>query len=427
MTAGYFCGFLSVILGSGVDGPPAGQADRGAASSGEAEISAHRWFNNPVFKLKDDRDVLLFFFTLGANEAGKESLRTAEKLNRLCDNPKLVVIGLTTAPASQVERFIKQHHIRFTVGSGSRSATAFRVEKFPTVLRIDRRSPASDEPSLHIVQTVAWVSLNGEAIDRLVDATAASTDSASLPTSGEGNPWTRRFSSLQEMDVIDLMNFIEDVESDREYQGWSRAAAVRVLSESAPKEDFLEFAAARLAVESNARVRCNLKYYTDVVSGLRKDDEGQSVSAKAFLAFRDDPEQESWGPVRAYQALGEQERGNGRRLLEMYHGHFADDPANTLVRRMVVEDLWHRCTDDIQVRNALMEVISMDPDASIRMIAAMGLTKRCATGDIEVAEFLEAMAEIEPNLKGTRPMLEYAAGRIRTGETHADDLPVASP
>ena len=63
-----------------------------------------------------------------------------------------------------------------------------------------------------------------------------------------------------------------------------------------------------------------------------------------------------------------------------------------------------------------MEIITVELDPSIRMIATMGLGEICASGDNEVADFLQEMAALEENITRVRPMMEYVSHIIRTGQ-----------
>ena len=111
-----------------LSGPPAV-----AAKANAADIEARHWFHNPAYRLHDDRTVVLFFFT-----SDRETARWARRLEVVGQRPDAVVIGLTRDSKESVEEFIKRYRVRFTVGSGSRSAEAFGVRELPAV-RLFRR------------------------------------------------------------------------------------------------------------------------------------------------------------------------------------------------------------------------------------------------------------------------------------------------
>ncbi|RMF83476.1 MAG: hypothetical protein D6744_04580, partial [Planctomycetota bacterium] len=85
-------------------------------------LDARYWFNNPVFRLHDDRAVVLFLFEV--RERDRSTLEAVRALNRVAARPDTVVIGLTPDGRQEVETFIRRHRVRFTVGAGSRNARA---------------------------------------------------------------------------------------------------------------------------------------------------------------------------------------------------------------------------------------------------------------------------------------------------------------
>lgn len=184
------------------------------------------------------------------------------------------------------------------------------------------------------------------------------------------------------------------------------ARAVKELFDRIGHDEFVDFAEARLPVESPPWARANLEYCRDVARGTRADDEGQTLSAQTVNAYLANPDDEQWSKVRVYESLDVSERSSAQHVWQAYQARFTLDAADTLVRRMAVEDLWHKCPDDAVVREMLMDVLWAEPDASIRMIAAMGLCRKCPTGDESAAAFIEQMAANEPNILLTRPVLE---------------------
>lgn len=371
------------------------------------ELEARQWFNNPVYRLHDDRTVFLFFFTLEKNEAGETSRRWAQQLNKYALKKEYVIIGLTTASPFDVEKFIKEARIRFTVGAGSNVVKALKIDRFPKILRIERRTetPAGKtaEPKLE------W-----KFFDVLEETTQVlgSLEADDMPT-------------LSNMGPFDLMDYIEGPND-----GWYRATAVRRLFESIPREELLRYAQARLPVEPHPWVRGKLQYCSEVAAGTRKDDDGPSISSRANTEFRQNPEAEQWAPVRAYLAIPAEVRADPGKAFEIYRQNGGFDPVETLIRRMVVYDVWHLCENDpvqceryrAEVRTMLLEVAMMDNDPSIRMLACMGLAQICATGDIEAAERIEALAAVEPEILRTRPMMEFVANAIRTGVDDSNQM-----
>lgn len=371
---------LLVVLGQ--TGGPASLAEK-------RELHATKWFNNPVFRLHDDRTVILFFFeTRPRDDAARNTARILERLNGLTKRRDLVVIGLTADSPHQAESFIRKASIRFTVGARSRSARAFGVDELPA-LRIIKR---------------------GDGTPKVEPATVDSLPSDSHPDSNSGR---------DELPVRELIRYLDD--PTPQMDSFDHAAVVRRLYEAMSPEDFLELAAERLPEATNPWVRGFFEYYSDLAAGVPRDDWERSVSATAVLTYRENPVAPEWEPYRRYLA-DKTARKDAAVLENTYIEHLVDDPVATLIRRTATEDLW-KAPDRDTARSALLNVIQIDPDPSIRMIAAMALSEVCPKGDTQAAELLESLAATEPNAVKTRPVMQRAAQIIREGRTDADTKP----
>ncbi|HMQ14728.1 MAG TPA: hypothetical protein PKC49_02030 [Phycisphaerae bacterium] len=75
---------------------------------------------------------------------------------------------------------------------------------------------------------------------------------------------------------------------------------------------------------------------------------------------------------------------------------------------------------------ALRQIVSIDADPSIRLVATMKLGELSPTGDFETAGLLDELARLEPNELRVRSMMEYVANLIRTGDEDANRVPRAS-
>lgn len=365
------------------------------------ELQAVRWFNNPVFRLEDDRKVLLFFFDIDPNKDARETLRHVEQINVLTKQKDWVVIGLTSARPSEVESFIREHRVRFTVGAGSKSSRDYKVDRFPRLIVVDRKSGKRETGEA----APGFSEMDLEALTRM--------NRSAAPQASDFWP------ELSKMDVAELRDYLES-----DAHGMDRAGAVGHLFEQMGNEEFVRYAEDRIKVETDPWARGKLRYYAEVARGVRADDDGPSPSARALTAMNEDPTNEIWAPIRAYEALPEAERADADKVFSIYQSSSGDSPVDSLIRRAATTDLWRRCASSHQpvVRKRLLQIAAADPDASIRMIACMALGKVCAVGDTEAADFLESLAEHEPETVRTKPMMEYVSHYLRTGQEESETM-----
>ena len=366
---------LSLMIGLAACGQPARAEDR--------EIGARHWFNNPVYRLHDDRRVVLFFFRCD----DKASARWTSDLNRLSRRSDLVIIGLTSDDRQAAERFMSRCKVCFTVGAESRSAKLFGVERLPALFAVNRNDRDQVQP-----------------VDLL--------DIQDLLATMGGEPPDRELSEIDSAE--ELKRYIETVS-----HGDKRESAVCKLWDLLGSEDadgFIEFAERRLPVEPDPFVRGELRYWRNIAQGIEQHDRERSPSSTHFVAFRDNPDAPEWAAARAFRDSKEQR--SAAKLLEEYRGRLDDEPNNVLIRDFVVREL-HRFKDRAdreQARAALMEIVAEDPDRSIRLYAVGGLGHICDIGDTEAADYLDAIAEDEPYVLVVRPAMEYTANYLRTGE-----------
>lgn len=327
---------------------------------------------------------MFFFETDGRQREATE--RAISRLNRLTARPDWLVIGLSPDRRAKVAPFIERQRIRFCVGAGSRSAKRLGVESLPGLLVIDRKG---EQPRRAVPL---------DEVDALTPE------------------WTRE--QIQALDSPDeLRAFIES-----DYDGMTRAARVHKLHAALDSDSFLEFVEERLPVENDAWVRGSLRFHRDAARGAPRNDERLSRSATALNSFEENQADPRWAKVRLYGA-SDADRADFAKLHEAYKTNASDDPADALVRRFATEDLWHRCTDRAAARELLLQIVQIDPDYSVRMIAAMALGEVCPVGDVATANLLEDLARQEPNVLRVRPMMEYVSQYLRTGEEDAARMP----
>ncbi len=358
------------------------------------EIQARYWFNNPVFRLHDDRTVVLWFFSLKDRRRSGELEQTVRALRRVAANPRVVVIGLTPDRRSAAQRFIRKYRVPFTIGAGSRSHRDFGVRRLPALLRIDRRGRSEPEP------------LTVEELSSLE------------PDYGQWQP-----SDLSRLTTPWQLRALIESEAD----GRIRRAAVARLYELSEAREFARWAEGQVSREPDPWVRGALDMYRDRALGVERRDDEPSPSAAAYRQYRANPDVPEWESVRQFI---DQTR-NTQQLVEQLARHGGDAPADLVIRRLAVESLSLVSEQERPVaRKALMELLVDEPDPSVRLLAVMALSEVCEPGDEEVASLLDALARREPNTYRVRPMMEYISYYLRTGDEDVRNMPspvAASP
>jgi hypothetical protein len=349
------------------------------------KIDAKAWFNASELP-KEEADYVLLFFSLQSERESKETVRHLGMLNRLDRGPSTRVLGLTPEPPERVEPFLKEHDVRFAVGAGSRCARRFGVRRPPALVWLKRGEDARPL-SLKEAQELA----------RAVPADVRAFSKA----------------ELREYVVGDA-------------NGHARAGAIGRLYAKMGQGEYIAFAESRMPAESNPWVRGRLEYFLYLAKGIPRADDELSDSAYAYHLFRENPDAPEWQEVRKYLDAREQRAQTVEELHAEYVKRETMVPQDVLLRRLVAGALWD-AADRAAGRAALMEIVGVELDPSIRMIATMGLGKVCSTGDKEAADFLAEMAAQEENITRVRPMMEYVSHMIRTGQEDERTMPAPGP
>jgi hypothetical protein len=337
------------------------------------KVDAKAWLNASCLP-REDADYVLFFFALQSEQNVQDAVRHVGMLNRLDRDPSVLVLGLTPEPPERVQSFVKKHDVRFAIGAGSRCARRFDVRRPPALIRLKR----GEAPGVFSFE--------------------------------EANQLARDVASeLRELSKLELQQFVTG-----DAEGHVRAAAMARLYRKMDKNEYIAFAESRIPEEGNPWVRGRLDYFLHLANGIPRDDDEISDSAYAHNLFEENPDAPEWREVQAYLAKREARKLTVDELRAEYLSHDTTAPHDLVIRRFVTGNL-EDAADHAKAKEALMEIIAVDLDPSIRMFAAMGLGKVCATGDNEVADFLQEMAALEENITRVRPMMEYVSHLVRTG------------
>jgi hypothetical protein len=369
-------GTIGILLSIVLLGPP----------TGLEKVDAKAWLN--VSELpEEDADYILFFFALRSDRETDSTVRHLGMLNRLDRDPSIRVLGLTPEHPGAVEPFVKKHDVRFAVGAGSRCARRFDVRRPPALVRLKRGQ----------------------------DARPLSFEEAKRLAAGVS-------SHVRELSKMELREFVTG-----DANGHARAAAIARLYGKMERSEYIAFAESRMAEESNPWVRGRLEYFVDLAKGIPRSDEEMSDSAYAYNLFRESRDAPEWQEVRGYfKARDEGKFATVEKLWAEYLSHDTMELQDVLVRRFVTEDLWKAADRDAS-RPVLMDIVAIDLDPSIRMIATMALGQVCPTGDEEAADFLDEMAAVEANITRVRPMMKYVSHMIRTGQEDERTMPSPAP
>lgn len=356
-------------------------SDRAAAN--EPSIYARHWFNNPIYRLNDDRRVVLFFFST----TDRDSARWAAVLNRYARRKDTIIIGLTRDKREQAERFIRKHKVRFTIGAESRSARTFKIDKLPSLLLVEGRDRSYVQP------------LQIDELDQLLPAWDPEDESI----------------GIRSLDKGQLESLLESrAEATR------RRTALGLLWKqhgSNDPEAFVEYAQSQLAEARHPYVRAGLEYYIDVASGVPRNDKEASPSLGYWRDYLADRDGEDWKSVRDFE---KKVHGAGttsvKELLNDYDRHWTETPADIVVRELAVRHL-NRSSDRVGARSALIHILKAgDPDAAIRRHAAWGFFRIAEVGDAEVIGLLSALAQTETNRYSNKPTMETVVRYLRTGQ-----------
>jgi len=285
---------------------------------------------------------------------------------------------------------MRRHRVRFTVGAGSRSNRDFGIKRLPALVQIGPKRDGEVQ------------SIDIDSLDSLVPAFEDYT-AADLRRLTE--PWQ-------------LQALIESRADDH-----VRRPAVKKLYEMLGSDAFIEFAETRLGVENNPWVRGTLEFYRDLALGMQRDDDGPTALGIAVRAYKSNPDGPEWAAVRKFEER--LRRGmTAEELIKAYQEHASQEAVDLIIRQHAAIELGYPSEENRKaVRDTLMEMLKAEPDPSVRMYLTISLSEVCETGDNEAADLIEQMARVESNILLVRPVMEYLAYYIRTGDENADNMP----
>ncbi len=329
--------------------------------------------------------VVVFVFAT----ADRQSARWARQLERLRrrSRGRIRIVGITADGRADALRFIRRNRVRFPVGAESQAARDLGVQKPPAVV----------------------VLMPGKA-------------------GRQGRARTVPLSFLEELsqpqdtrDTTDRPEIAELWTADDPQQ---RIRAARTLFEQIPGREFVRLASEAWLFEPDPEVRGWLEYLARVARGQRAADEDfRGASAVYLNEYMANPQAPEWQPVR--QFTEHVDRGNPEALWAAYTQHRGENPADVLIRRLIVRDLQNLAHSPSRerARQLILDLIPDEPDDSIRLMATMALMELCRIGDTDAAALLEQYAEVEPNLRHVRPIMEITAYVLRTGDEDLQAMP----
>lgn len=342
----------------------------------DLDLEARGWINNPEFKLRDQRDVLVYFFELPAKA------NDVQLLNRLMRRRNLVVIGLTSASLPRTKAFVEKSHARFCVGAGSKTAKKLRIDRFPDFRLIRRGS--SEAETIDVAQLSQWAdesdSKESDEIRRLKDAVAGAATGSS------------RISSIQRL--------------------WEAYAG----SEG---DEFVQIAEAQIAAEKNPWVRGEWRYWLEMASSDAPYDSETPPSQVALQEFRSAGDDPRWAEV---SDLMHNRSHSAQELFDIYDKHGSTQPGDLLMRLFSLDRLGELTDpkDRAAARNKLFTSVREETDRTLRLHAVGALGKIAPIGDRETIDFLSSQVENEPSVRHVRAAMEYTIEYLRTGQDDPD-------
>ena len=356
----------------------------GPSDPAAPEIRALAWFNNPEYRLHDEREVILFFF----EARDRTSARLVPSLNRLHRRPDVLVIGLTRDSRGAVVEFIRRQRVLFTIGAQSKSAREFGITKLPALVRVRGPKRADMErldPDELGKLAPDWGPHGEENVEAIHE------------------PW-------------ELKAFIES-----DAYGRNRRNAALKLYGMTDADSFEQFGERHLPFEGDPWVRSAIEFLMSHPTPQEiQEQKGPAPAVEFWKAYHGDPNAPEWAPVKRYHSgtpVGEQTVG---RLARDYWNHDTESASDLVIRRSIAMALNGRHGESReQARAALLDMIPAEPDWAIRLYLAGALLDVCDVGDTEVADFLEAESQHEPHFFVVKPMMQYMSYYLRTGEEDA--------
>lgn len=202
---------------------------------------------------------------------------------------------------------------------------------------------------------------------------------------------------------------------------------MRRLFESLPADAFIALADEHLPKEGNPFVRGELRFRRALAAGEPRSDQARTQAARALVEFNQQPSDPRWKPVQGYMAE-RSAQSPVPTLMEDYAARLESSATtDVLIRRLIVERLLSQSPDRLAALAGLRQIVTVDPDPSIRLVATIKLGELCTPGDYDTADLLDELALLEPNELRVRSMMEYVAQVLRTGEEDADRMPTSPP
>lgn len=384
------------------------------------EIKAKVWLNASDFRLNDERDAVVLFFSRKDDEKALGEM--VRRLAAVALRPDTDVVALTADGRAAARRFVERYRVKFAVGAGSRSARDFNIRRTPALVRIKRKG---GDPAARVE------AVTPEQLAHYLPRRPGKGDTRGRPVAEQlaNDPaeWSKR---------VELWEVVAYLRSDdQDYR--QRSSVVSTLYERMPTADFIALADDVLAGdEDDPFVRNHLEYYRLLAQGRGGDPDVQ-FSAKPIGYFyshmSENPRDPAFARARAY--VEEVERRSAEQLVADYWQHRGDAPEELVIRMLAVERLTDLLGEQgllpsrvpvsepqvlsaaaAAARHAYMEMLLTEPDWCLRTIIAGKLPRVCLPVDVEAADFLEALAVVEPNFLHARPTMQHRARFLRSGQ-----------
>lgn len=159
------------------------------------------------------------------------------------------------------------------------------------------------------------------------------------------------------------------------------------------------------------RARGALLFVRAMLNGEGRTDREPSAAGLANQAFNRDRNAAQWAPVVEFERRADVGGLPAQAFTDHYFAYPGQD-AVSLVMRFRVITAAGLYPNQRELRELYMAAVQ-DPDPAIRHGAVLNLGEACQPGDLEVADLLERLSQLETDWLYTRPAMEFAAERLR--------------
>jgi len=338
-------------------------------------LTAEKWLNTLTLRPFDDRPVVVLFIGDKLSRDVKEQVTGLNKIARRSD---VVVVALTSESEAFGRKFIERFDPRFAVGVQSRSARAFDVREFPSIL-IFRR-----EGTVPLTDPLQTDNILGPA-----------------PSGGE--------LSLERLSTSELRDRVRETDDSDVLE-----EALSILRLRLPADDFmglcdeLEYKKGEAASNWVGKVRY-ARHLGDPAILVK-----QSDSSPGRDAIRKAKKDGTFPTQELFDLFRSKPEWTSDELMGPYQDHFGNSDADLVYRWEWAGMIGNLGTP--AYTDALAEMLEIEPDPNNRMRIAAAISDIYDNHPFQnpaLLERLERQLKREDDIRWARPMLELAIDQLK--------------